>query len=220
MKGFNRDPLIAHVSKRQGGTPGPAAYNIESRLDTTTIKLKGRPSDKVLYDDTRMLKLPSTIGNVPKITLGARTQLLTNKFQTPGPSYIPPSFGAGSRHHSFGTFNGMKTKSQTSLDHAITPGPGPAAYSLRDHSFDATGAKGIKMKGTHDFKYAESVSPGPGAYAPRFESVLASAPKPIFHIRPKSKDPEPGVGYKELGSTLSGPQYTMKRRADDDINLI
>lgn len=220
MKGFDRDPLIAHVSRRQGGTPGPAAYNISTKLETTTIKLKGRQSERISYDDTRMLKLPSTLGNVTRITLGGRTNLVTDKFQTPGPSYIPPSFGAGSRHHTFGTHNGMKTKSQTALDRSITPGPGPAAYDVKDHTFDANGTKGIKMKGTHDFKYANTVSPGPGAYAPRFESVLASAPKPIFHIRPKMKDPEPGVGYKELGSTLSGPQFTMKRRANDDINLI
>ncbi|EAY03877.1 hypothetical protein TVAG_443650 [Trichomonas vaginalis G3] len=220
MKAFDRDPLIAHVSKRQATSPGPAAYDISKRLETTPIKMKGRRTEKVVYDDVRLLNIPSTIGKVPKITISGRTTGITDKFVTPGPTYVPPPFGSGSRHHQFGTHNGIKARPKTAMDTVQTPGPGPAAFNTRDHTFDATGKKGIKMKGTHDFKYAETASPGPGAYAPRFESVLAAAPKPIMHIRPKTKDPEPGVGYKELGSTLTGPAFTMKRRATDDINLV
>lgn len=220
MKRFERDPLIAHQSKRQTATPGPAAYDISTKLETTPIKMKGRKQEKVVYDDVRLVNLPSSFGKVPKITISGRSPGITDKFVTPGPNYMPPAFGTGSRHHQFGTHNGIKTRPKTALDRAMTPGPGPAGYDVKEHTFDANGKKGIKMKGFHNFNYAETASPGPGAYHPRYESVLATAPKPVFHIRPKAKDPEPGVGYKELGSTLTGPAYTMKRRATDDINLI
>ena len=216
-----REPLIAHVSKRQGASPGPAAYNIASSFDTPPIKIRGRPTTfRKSFDDRKLLNPPSTLGNVTKITLHGRPELQKDKFSTPGPSYLPDSFGKGSRYSTFGTLPGVKSKPPSRMTMNPSFGPGPAAYNTSDHTFDGNGTKGIKMKGCHDFKYANTASPGPGAYAPRYNSVLAEAPKPVFHIRPKIKDPEPGVGYKQLGSTLTGPAFTMKGRIDDEINYI
>ena len=215
-----REPLIAHVSKRQGSTPGPAAYNIASTFDTTPIHMKGRPIQRRSMDDRRLLSLPSTLGNVTKITLHGRPEYNPDKFNTPGPSYVPDSFGKGSRYSTFGNLPGVKSHPPSRMSMNPSFGPGPAAYNTYDHTFDGNGTRGIKMKGTHNFQYAKTDSPGPGAYAPRFNSVLSEAPKPVFHIRPKLKDPDPGVGYKQLGSTLTGPSFTMKGRIDDDINLI
>ena len=218
-----REPLIAHVSKRQAQSPGPGAYDISRKLECPPIKMRGRYEKRQIKDDRELLNLPSSLGNVPKITLGGRNDGCIDKFATPGPSYIPPNFGANAKKSSFGAFGDKgKTvkRAKTVLDACSTPGPGPSAYNTRDHTFDANGTRGIRMKGHHDFKYDMASSPGPCAYMPRYNSVLATAPKPVFHIRPKEKEPEPGVGFKDLKSTLSGPRFTMKARNTDDINLV
>jgi hypothetical protein len=183
--------------------------------------MRGRSTKRAVEDNRTMLNLPSTLGNVPKISLGGRCDGGRDKFVTPGPSYIPKTFGHDARYSTFGNLPGIKSKPPSRLTMSTSFSPGPAAYNTFDHTFDASGEKGIKMKGCHNFSYNNLHNPGPGRYAPRYNSVLASAPKPTFHIRPKDKDPEPGVGFKDLGSTLGGPSFTMKARRDDDnINLI
>ena len=216
-----KEPLIAHVSKRQGSSPGPAAYNISSSLECPPIKMRGRSTKREESDTRTMLNLPSTIGNVPKITLAGRTEGGRDKFVTPGPTYIPKTFGYGARYSTFGNLPGIKSKPPSRMTMNPSFSPGPAAYNTYDHTFDGKGDKGIKMKGAHNFDYGNQHIPGPGRYAPRYNSVLATAPKPVFHIRPKEKEPDPGVGFKDLGSTLGGPAFTMKaRRDDDDIDLV
>jgi hypothetical protein len=91
---------------------------------------------------------------------------------------------------------------------------------LREHSFDADGKVGFTITGFHDFDYDTSISPGPGRYLPKFQAVLPAAPKIVFRDRPKEKDPQSTPGYRELGSTLGGPKWTVKARAGDQIEVI
>ena len=224
---YPREPLIAHKSKRQTGSPGPGAYDISRTFETAPIKIKGRYTKRVFPDEARLVNLPSDFGKVPKIHMGVRSEGIKEKFHVPGPNYMPPSFGAQGRKTSFGSFNDpgknkARIRPKTALELCETPGPGPGAFNLRDydHTFDGTGPKGIKMKGKHNFNYDMAYSPGPSAYNPRYNSVLKTAPKPYMHIRPREKPPEPTGAYKDLGSTLTGPAFTIKARNTDDIDLL
>ena len=222
---MQREPLIAHQSKYQIRSPGPAAYDISRKLETAPIKMRGRYKKREYPDEAMYVNIPSTIGKVPKIHMGVRSEGIKDKFRTPGPSYVPPKFGAEGRKTSFASYTDpAKMKSRirpkTALERCETPGPGPGAYNTRDHTFDGNGKRGIKMKGKHNFNYDMAYSPGPSAYNPRYNSVLKTAPKPYMHIRPKDKEPEPTCGYKDLGSTLTGPRFTIKARNTDDIDLV
>lgn len=217
---MDREPLVAHNTDKTANSPGPGSYNTSSKFAQPTILMKGRPVERTHYDDIPLYKLPSTIGNVPRITLAGRTKMVTSQMSTPGPSYIPPKFGYQARHSSFGPIKYQTGKANLGrTGKSETPGPGPAAYDTSLHDFNGKG-RGIVFKGSHDFKYANTDSPGPGAYAPRFKSVLASSPMISFHTRPETKQPASSVGYRQLGSTLGGPKFTMKARRDDPINIV
>lgn len=236
MDQLDRGECIAHVSKSMATlSPGPAYYNIKRKFNgkqCPPIKFKGRHSLNSNMVDAPFYNLPSTIGKVAPITLHGKTEVKSS-YSTPGPTYLPPTFGSDARKIGMRPpisslkkrypKNEGKGGSATSLSMRssdATPGPGPGIYMLRDHSFDATGKAGYSMKGCHDFHYANSISPGPCAYKPKYNSVLPSAPKIGFHDRPKDKGPPITPGYRDLGSTLTGPSFTMKARAEDDINII
>lgn len=234
MDPTERAECIAHVSKSQATlSPGPAYYNVTHQFDTShiaPIKMKGRYSLPTQNVDAPYYKIPSTLGKVPAIRLHGRAQAKTAA-STPGPTYMPPSFGSGARKIGFAPLPKLanrrlpkdgKNGAATSLSRRTgseTLGPGPC-YNIRDHTFDANGKVGIVFKGCHDFKYANTVSPGPANYNPKFTAVLPAAPKIGFHDRPKDKAPATSPGYIELKSTLTGPSFTMKARAIDDINII
>jgi hypothetical protein len=100
-------------------------------------------------------------------------------------------------------------------------GPGPAKYSLRDQSFDATGKCGVVIKGAHEFNYDGVDSPGPGTYKPNFGAIIPTPPKFTFHERSKLPGAPETPGYHDLGSTLGQSlKWTMKQRALDDIAVV
>ena len=221
---------IAHSTSsiRKYKSPGPAAYDIRETIgDVTAIKMKGRPKTKVDVTNAPYLNIPSSFGKVPAIKIGPVTER-RNHESTPGPTYIPPPFGSDAKKISFSKIDGnTKSKSQLSArrkrNKDETPGPGPAAYYTRDVTFDPTKNKrGIKMKGHHEFSYNTGCSPGPATYKIKttYDSTKPTAPKPAMHSRPKTREVESSAGYRNLGSTLSGPKFTMKARADDEIFLV
>jgi hypothetical protein len=69
-------------------------------------------------------------------------------------------------------------------------------------------------------KYGDTIAPGPGAYRPHFDAVLPRAPKIAFHDRPKMRGAPETPGYRDLGSMLAGHKFTMKARAEDEIEVI
>lgn len=216
-------------------SPGPAAYNIKRKFkkQCPPIKMKSRHNLEPERLNAPYYKVPEHFGKTPKVHMHYRTEE-KNKFVTPGPNYVPPPFGK----------NGIKIgmspfRAKTAVDNRTvkgddgkmttlgkrknpdsTPGPGPGTYSTRTHELDGDGTKGIGISGHHAFDYGIAQTPGPSAYKPRYEKVLPAAPKYGMRIRPQEKDPEGTPGYRNLGSTLSGPKYTMKRREDDDIQVI
>lgn len=228
---------IGHMSRRLRAmaSPGPAAYDIDRELKgaVPVIKMKGRhdlPKDKtdVPYYNTR-----TSIDKVTPIKMHGRTKMHQPE-ATPGPTYIPPAFGSDARKVGFAAPDfGKKPRassarrktraSGTALGRRgasdETPGPGPGAYSTRGRDFEARGTKGVQIKGSHDLRLANTESPGPGTYVPQYDKVMPSAPKYGIRGRAKEKRQDVTPGYRNLGSTLSGPRYSMKARATDDIFL-
>jgi hypothetical protein len=192
--------------------------------------MKGRHSIEPEHIDSQYFNLPTLVGKVTPITLHGRTEIL-NKFNTPGPTYIPPGLGSDARKVGMSPPVVASTKARGEggasseigrrKDPSETIGPGPAQLLLREHSFDASGKVGVTIKGSHDFQYKNNEVPGPGAYKPKFFAVMPKAPVWGFHDRPKDKGPDQTPGYRDLGSTLgNSPKWTMKQRASDEIAVI
>lgn len=234
MDPLDRGECIAHItpSVTKYASPGPAYYNVPRKFSNQCppIKMKGRHKLEQEPNKAPYYNIPSSLGKVPKVTLHGRTDE-KNKFVVPGPTYVPPKFGADAykigiapprkrpdkNRKCKGEDGKMTPLGRRNPD--ATPGPGPA-FNIRGHDFDANGRAGTAIKGHHDFKYDQTVSPGPARYKPRYDKVLPQAPKIGFHDRPKAKEPEVTAGYRNIGSTLGGYKYSMKARADDDINII
>jgi len=225
---MDRGEFIAHVSDKtkKNMSPGPAAYNISREFGNKTapIRMKGRnkPRDQELTNYP-LYNIPSTFGNVPKIHMGVRANTRTENTAI-GPSYIPPKFGTQAkkvsiRPPSFSSL-GDKDRRVSKRDPSETPGPGPGAYDTQDKTFVPSSNKGITMKGQHKFGYNVSESPGPGSYVPHYEKVLPASPKITFHTRPKGHEPAETPGYRNIGSTLGGPKFTMKARQNDDVYIV
>lgn len=224
---------IAHVTgaMKKWPSPGPAAYKISRKFKgkCPAIKMRSRREEKKEVLKAPYYNVKGKFGDVPKVNMHVRTQE-KEKWTPPGPSYVPPAFGSDA--HKIGisppaatkvrvrTADGTGTSLGRRRNPDATPGPGPGMYLTRTHEWDADGRRGCSILGHRDFNYDKKHSPGPGAYTPKFDKILPQSPK--TNIRPKhgKKDPESTPGYRNLGSTLGGPSYTMKRREEDNINLV
>jgi hypothetical protein len=230
-----RGEVIAHVG-RAGRSPGPAAYHVKRSLDapeTPVIRMRGRPSTSIEVNRAPYYNLRSSIGTATPITLHGRPRERAPEV-FPGISYMPPAFGSAARKigfagPSFGLPEGSSRRATarstpTPLGKRRnpdeTPGPGPGRYVTRGSDFDSGGKRGVQMKGDHEFDWGDPHTPGPAAYRPRSEKVLPAAPKYGLHGRTKLPEREPTPGYRDIGSSLGGPRYTMKGRADDEVQIV
>ena len=97
--------------------------------------------------------------------------------------------------------------------------PGPGAYNIA-----STFGKSAQASAFHsrngDVIGVITDSPGPGAYLPDTNSVKPKAPSASMHIRTKAIEPEETPGYVDLGSTLTGPKYTIGRRESGELVAI
>lgn len=224
---------FAHMtsSMKKWQSPGPAAYNTRSTFgNVPTIKIGYRPTSKQEGNRAPYYNTRTSMTDVTKVTIGPKTKT-KDREQTPGPKYIPPKFGADAKHISFSSFDKYNSK-DSSARRAMTsyekrrkqdetPGPGPGTYNTRDHTFDPNkNNNGVKIKGHHDFRYNEGQSPGPAAYKPLYKNVLPQEPVVAIHVKSEKKDPETTPGYRNLGSTLGGPRFTIKARNTDEINIV
>lgn len=220
---------VTHLTKRmrENASPGPGKYNISTGIgDVPAIKFKGRHYFRPDNSKVPYYNPPSSFGKTTPIRIGPKTNR-SDSTGTPGPTYVPPPFGQGSRGCTFSSLerrgaskgSGSRT-SRRRKNPDETPGPGPGKYNTRTHDFnpDKSG-KGVKIKGAHNFKYHISDSPGP-AYRPRHECVLPSAPKIAFHIRPETKTEVYNPPYRNIRSELGGPKFTIKSRATDEIYMV
>lgn len=235
MEAWERGECIAHItpSIAKNASPGPGKYNTRPKFkkQCPPIKMKGRHVIEQEPIKAPYYNIPSSLGKVPKVSMHTRSEE-KGKFVPPGPTYMPPKFGADA--HKIGIApprqrpdKNRKCKGEdgkmTPLGRRnpdATPGPGPGTFNTRWHEFDGNGRAGTAISGHHDFKYDKTASPGPARYKPKYEKILPSSPKIRFHNRPPAKDPPVTAGYRNIGSTLGGYKYSMKARANDDINII
>ena len=206
-------PVSFHsrVSTRQSSsTPGPGAYSPNySSLGGPKFSMKSRHETTTRPETAQYTMLPSTIGQGPRFSLGSRHQVRDTE-TTPGPSYIPPPLGSDAKKTSL-SFRHSEARNPM----ADTPGPG--AYNISAKF--ANDAPKASMHGrTKDMFQYGSQSPGPGAYKPDFSATMPRAPSASMHIRPKDRTSDTTPGYRDLGSTLTGPKFTIGRR--EELGLI
>jgi hypothetical protein len=226
-----RGEVIAHLG-RSARSPGPAAYRVPRALDepgTPAIRLRGRPSTAAEVDGAPYYSVRGAIGGATPIALHGRPRERAPD-APPGPSYLPPPFGRGARRSGFaGPSHGLpgggpRRSAATPLGGRRgpdeTPGPGPGRYLTRGADFAGGGARGAQMKGGRAAGGGDPGTPGPAAYRPRYDKVLPAAPRPALGARTRLPEREPTPGYRDIGSTLGGPRFTIKARADDAVAVV
>ena len=235
--------LFARVISRSV-TPGPGSYNptMFGKPSSPRFTLKSRQERRVEVLDVPYRKIPSSIGDVPRISLGSRhpTKPLES---TPGPEYIPPIIGHDAKKSSFG-----KRVDRSRDTRADIPGPGTydigttiskdslkfSLYGRPNDYFvsksDTPGPEYIPPTIGHDAKKSSLSSrqagardtridyPGPDRYNVRtpFSKGARSA---SLHSRPndmfavRSSGPGPAAYYPDYSLTRpSSPSPTMHIR--------
>ena len=201
------------VTSTSETTPGPGAYN------PSTSNLKAAPRytmksrhETVARPETAPYRaLPSSIGQGPKISLASR-HAERDYEQTPGPSYVPPSFGSDAKKSTM-SFRHQEARS------LAADNPGPGAYSI-EPMFARDAPKSSLHQRTKDPFSVTDQSPGPAQYTPDYSTQKPRAPSATMHIRTRTNQPESTPGYLDLGSTLTGPKFTIGRREDLGIIAI
>ena len=186
-------------------SPGPGAYNPGDAMKpkAPSFTMKGRHESVERPNTAPYRDLPSTIGQGPKISLASRhaTRDVEN---TPGPNYVPPALGADAPKVAMSYRHGEVRDSR-----ADNPGPGAYDYKAQ---FGNEAPKAYMHSRNGDPMGINSVSPGPGAYNPDYSTQKPRAPSSSMHIRPKDRTGDTTPGYTDLGSTLTGPAFTIGLR--------
>lgn len=174
-------------------TPGPGAYNIAPRRKVKGATISPRYHKAEDRCDGSLVALPSSVGKVPRISMGARPKD-PKKFVTPGPSYIPPSFGSKSPRIAFPTAKPSKNRTRS---------PGPADYkpktvAIGDIPRQASIPHSARSTIFNDVKTNQAP-----IYSPRYDKVMKNDPSYSIAHRPHPKE-----GYSE-GSELVPPKSTL-----------
>jgi hypothetical protein len=201
----------ATSSSAASSTPGPGAYSPSSTLFSSGPKytMKSRHESSSRPTTAPYRALPSSIGSGPKISLASRHATRDSEV-TPGPSYVPPPLGADAKKSTM-SFRHQESRSLGADN------PGPGSYDIPS-KFGNDAPKSTMHARTNDQFGVGTQSPGPGAYAPDYSSQFKRAPSATMHIRTRTNQPESTPGYYDIGSTLTGPKYTIGRR--ESLGLI
>ena len=188
--------LFARVISRSV-TPGPGSYNptMFGKPSSPRFTLKSRQERRVEVLDVPYRKIPSSIGDVPRISLGSRhpTKPLES---TPGPEYIPPTIGHDAKKSSFG-----KRVDRSRDPRADIPGPG--TYDIGT-TISKDSLKFSLYGRPNDYFVSKSDTPGP-EYIPPI--IGHDAKKSSFGKRvdrsPDNRADIPGPGTYDIGTTIS-----------------
>ena len=202
--------LLARVTSHDAASPGPAAYQTDYKIgsESPSFTIKGRHETISRPVTAPYRALPSTIGQGPKFTMTSRHKD-RDISTTPGPNYEPPAFGSDAKKISM-------SYRHSEVRDSRADNPGPGAYDVQPKFAKEATAYTLKGRTKNQWE-SESISPGPAAYSPDYSKVRKSAPSPTMHIRPQQRTVEETPGYVDLGSTLSGPKYTIGNRETLDV---
>jgi hypothetical protein len=200
--------MLARVTGRTTGEPGPGAYQIPSTVgNAPRWTLKGRHPDHEGGSGAPYRTLPSTVGDGPKISLASRHGS-RDATQTPGPAYIPPPLGTDAKKSS------LSYRHTHGQDSGIDS-PGPGAYAIKPKFGNEANKFTFHQRtgGTRD----DTVSPGPAAYHPNLDAMYPHALPSTMHIRTKSgsSDVTPGPSDYAVSRALGGPSSTFHVRPQE-----
>ena len=224
-----------YSSKPYEASPGPGKYYPEQRPSTARYTIKGRNYMPVATSDSPgpagySPNYYSTIRS-PRKTIGNRTDPITDKFSTPGPSAYQISRDLG------GTKPSIHTKPHD-LKQDITPGP--SDYSVYDRSSSPKYSIGHRTDIKEDVNKApyvnlpSTVGEGPkiSLSSRRVYKNTNDTPGPnympegIGHVPPihvgnryraRSIDQTPGPGQYDIQNTERGRSFTIKHRTNMDF---
>ena len=198
--------LYARVTSSQVN-PGPGAYTPSdaTRRKAPSYTLKSRHETIDRPNTAPYRALPSSVGTGPKIALASR-HAQRDGDNTPGPSYVPPPLGSDGKKIAMSYRHNQARDSRAD-------NPGPGAYNI-EPKFAREAQKSCMHVRTGDPMGINSISPGPGAYSPDYMTQKKRAPSAAMHIRPKDPTPDTTPGYTNLGSTLTGPKFTIGKREE------
>ena len=176
---------LIHLSSHEVSSPGPGAYQIPSEFGKKAAHIY-RQYEKVNHNlDPEIVALPSTIGTGPKYHFGARHYQKDTE-NTPGPNYVPPSFGSGKPALHFHS-KGIAYKDRVPI------GPGPGSYNSLQKSYSPR----FTMKSREVPKEPGPDGPGPGLYFPNYS-----------YLEPHSSTPHMTKGEtRDFKEQTPGPNY-------------
>jgi hypothetical protein len=183
--------------------PGPGEYCGDRSIlaGLKPVYMHSRTERKVETNQAGFLDLRSKGPTGPKFTMRSRPRDPVGE-STPASEYVPAPLGSGARAVAIG---GRVTERK------VESGPGPGAYqpkSARD--FGKGRAATMRGPGRRIFDKQEVYGPSSADYNADTTSIKG----PKFSIKGGRYEPKPDRGgeYVKLGSTLTGPKWTMKPR--------
>lgn len=182
--------------------PGPGNYNIRDSdplKDTRPIYMRSRPETKYESNDVELRDTRRPFCESPGLRIGERTP--ERKSRAVESTYTPSDFGKDGKKVT------ISPRGKDRTPREVVPAPG--SY-YRDVPFGSD-AKSSSMGTPRDkVKSAYSSRPGPGSYSPDYTAGKTSSPKYTIsgavYSPKKDKTPE----YRNLGSTLGGPKYSIR----------
>lgn len=193
--------------KTEDPSPGPAAHLPLYQLgeNSPRWKIGNRIEPRSARPTGEYLALPSKVGEGPHIRIAPKYHQ-KKKQTSPGPSYIPKTFGSDGAKPTIH----LRTESVP-----IETSPGPGAINVSQSISQKTPK--VYLHGRVGNSWAQpSDTPGPGAYRPG--SFVVHKTGQTISPRTDKKRVVKGVGYYNLPSTMSNPRITIGRR--ETCNLV
>jgi hypothetical protein len=188
--------------------PGPAAYETTTQIgaDARKYSMRSRIDTKKTKLDVPYVAIPSTFGSGPKVSFHGRSESPKTE-STPGPNYMPPSFGSDTSKFSFGNRRDISKRATS----AHTPGPG-------EYQIPSSIGQGKKfsIKGREKPPESKEQNPGPAKYSPEYDKLYPGR-KTEIGKRFKEKKFQPMGKYYMLPDMDRGPAFTIGRKDNLEV---
>jgi len=183
-------------------TPSPQDYVYPSSFGKVPpIKIANKYTPKSELISPSLPNLSQSLCKGPKICIHHRPRA-PEPFDTPGPNYIPPSFGKYSPRIGF-------TRARRA--EKVNISPGPCDYVYKNNNFGSGPSKTSIHSGISVNHWKTSDSPGPGAYSVKYERIIAKAPSYSIANRTESIQEPTSARLVAPRSTLNGPRWSIPK---------